>query len=106
MIQLSRLCFSDSGYYYDDKKDAKKLDSGYYQNVYMKKMCAGLKSLNLTLNQLSLKKLPEEKKWRTPKAEKYIKQLDFIQTIFNYNVYTRGCTDINKSHQVVFLRPR
>ena len=28
--QLSRLCFSDSGYYYDDKKDAKKLDSGYY----------------------------------------------------------------------------
>ena len=30
MMQLSRLCFSDSGYYYDDKKDAKKLDSGYY----------------------------------------------------------------------------
>ena len=32
MIQLSRLCFSDSGYYYDDKKDAKlkKHDSGYY----------------------------------------------------------------------------
>ena len=33
MIQLSWLCFSDSGYYYDDKKDkkeAKKLDSGYY----------------------------------------------------------------------------
>ena len=30
MTQLSRLCFSDSGYYYDDKKDAKKLDSGYY----------------------------------------------------------------------------
>ena len=33
MIQLSRLCFSDSGYYYDDKKDkkeAKKLDSGNY----------------------------------------------------------------------------
>ena len=37
MIKLSRLCFSDSGYYYDDKKDAKKLDSGYYQYVYMKK---------------------------------------------------------------------
>ena len=30
MIKLSRLRFSDSGYYYDDKKDAKKLDSGYY----------------------------------------------------------------------------
>ena len=30
MMQLSRLCFSDSGYYYDDKKDTKKLDSGYY----------------------------------------------------------------------------
>ena len=30
MTQLSRLYFSDSGYYYDDKKDAKKLDSGYY----------------------------------------------------------------------------
>ena len=33
MIQLSWVCFSDSGYYYDDKKDkkeAKKLDSGYY----------------------------------------------------------------------------
>ena len=30
MMQLSRLFFSDSGYYYDDKKDAKKLDSGYY----------------------------------------------------------------------------
>ena len=30
MIKYSRLCFSDSGYYYDDKKDAKKLDSGYY----------------------------------------------------------------------------
>ena len=30
MIQLSWLCFSDSGYYYDDKKAAKKLDSGYY----------------------------------------------------------------------------
>ena len=37
MIKLSRLRFSDSGYYYDDKKDAKKLDSGYYQYVYMKK---------------------------------------------------------------------
>ena len=32
-MQLSLLCFSDSGYYYDnkkDKKEAKKLDSGYY----------------------------------------------------------------------------
>ena len=32
-MQFSWLCLSDSGYYYDDKKDkkeAKKLDSGYY----------------------------------------------------------------------------
>ena len=39
MIKLSRLRFSDSGYYYDDKMDAKKLDSGYYQYVYMKNIC-------------------------------------------------------------------
>ena len=36
MIQLSWLCFSDSGYYYDDKKYKKELDSGYYY-IYMKK---------------------------------------------------------------------
>ena len=38
-FQLSRLPFSDSGYYLDNKKDAEKLDSGYYlyvlKNVYL-----------------------------------------------------------------------
>ena len=33
LLFITKLCFSDSGYYYDnkkDKKEAKKLDSGYY----------------------------------------------------------------------------
>ena len=32
-ILVSLLPFSDSGYYLDNKKDAKKLDSGYYLYV-------------------------------------------------------------------------
>ena len=36
---MSLLPFSDSGYYLDNKKDAEKLDSGYYlyvlKNVYL-----------------------------------------------------------------------
>ena len=39
MTQLSRLCFSDSGYYYDDKKDAKKFDSGDNRHVW-KNICS------------------------------------------------------------------
>ena len=56
MIQLSWLCFSDSGYYYDDKKATKKLDWNYYWYVYMKKkIFAVWKFLTLTLNQHFLK---------------------------------------------------
>ena len=29
LLSITKLRFSDSGYYYDDKKDAKKLDSRY-----------------------------------------------------------------------------
>ena len=39
LIKLSRLRFSDSGYYYDDKKDAKKLDSGSNRYVW-KNICS------------------------------------------------------------------
>ena len=95
MIKLSRLCFSDSGYYYDDKKDAKKLDSGYYQYVYMKKIFAGLKSLNSTLNQLYLKKAPEEISDQHQKQRNIYHNLTLFKTIFNYNVHPRGCTDSN-----------
>ena len=76
MIKLSRLRFSDSGYYYDDKKDAKKLDSGYYQYVYMKN-----KFLNLTLNQLYLKKLPEETNDQHQKQRNTYDNLTLFKTI-------------------------
>ena len=41
------------------------------------------------------KEVTRGNKWPTPKAEKYIRQLDFIQNYVNYNVYTRGCPDSN-----------
>ena len=34
-------------------------------------------------------------KWPTQKAEKYTRELDFIQNYVNYLVYTCGCTDSN-----------
>ena len=46
MTQLSRLCFSDSGYYYDDKKDVKKLDSG--DNRYVSKNICSIEIFNFT----------------------------------------------------------
>ena len=84
------------------------------------KIFAGLKSLNLTLNQLYLKKLLEEINDQHQKQRNIYHNLTLFKTIFNYNVYPRGCTDSNvriiyqvkrfffflsKSHQVVFLRP-
>ena len=41
------------------------------------------------------KEVTRGNKWPTPKAEKYIRQLDFIQNYVNYNVYPPGCTDSN-----------
>ena len=60
MIQLSWLCFSDSGYYYDDKKDAKKLDSGYYQYVYMKKNIYIMGIFNFNFKPTLFKELRDE----------------------------------------------
>ena len=34
MISIVSITFRDSGYYLDNKKDAKKDDSGYYLYVY------------------------------------------------------------------------
>ena len=34
MISIVSITFRDSGYYLDNKKDVKKLDSGYYLYVY------------------------------------------------------------------------
>ena len=59
------------------------------------KIFAGLKSLNLTLNQLYLKKLLEEINDQHQKQRNIHHNLTLFKTIFNYNVYPRGCTDIN-----------
>ena len=83
------------------------------------KIFAGLKSLNSTLNQLYLKKAPEEISDQHQKQKNIYHKLTLFKTIFNYNVHPRGCTDSNvriiyqvkrfffkcKSHQMVFLRP-
>ena len=87
----------------------------------MKKIFAGLKSLNLTLNQLYLKKLPAETNDQHQKQRSVYDNLTLLKKNYvNYNVYSRGCTDSNfriiyqvkhfflksKSLQVIFLRPR
>ena len=59
------------------------------------KIFAGLKSLNLTLNQLYLKKLLEETNDQHQKQRNIYHNLTLFKTIFNYSVYPRGCTDIN-----------
>ena len=61
------------------------------------KIFAGLKSLNLTLNQLYLKKAPEETNDQHQKQRSvtttwlYLKKKNYV----NYNVHPRGCTDSN-----------
>ena len=80
-----------------------------------------MKSLNLTLNQLYLKKLPEETNDQHQKQTSVYDKLTLLKKNYvNYNVYPRGCTDSNvriiyqvkhfvlksKSLQVIFLRPR
>ena len=59
------------------------------------KIFAGLKSLNLTLNQLYLKKLLEEINDQHQKQRNIHHNLTLFKTIFNYNVYPRGYTDSN-----------
>ena len=59
------------------------------------KIFAGLKSLNLTLNQLYLKKAPEEISDQHQKQRNIYHNLTLFKTIFNYNVHRRGCTDSN-----------
>ena len=54
-----------------------------------------MKSLNLTLNQLYLKKLLEEINDQQQKQRNIYHNLTLFKTIFNYNVYPRGCTDSN-----------
>ena len=61
----------------------------------MKKIFAGLKSLNSTLNQLYLKKAPEEISDQHQKQRNIYRNLTLFKTIFNFNVYPRGCTDSN-----------
>ena len=54
---MSRLRCSDSGYYYDDKKDAKKLDSG--SNRYVWKNICSIEIFKFTPKPtLFFKKLP------------------------------------------------
>ena len=80
-----------------------------------------MKSLNLTLNQLYLKKLPEETNDQHQKQTSVYDKLTLLKKNYvNYNVYPRGCTDSNvriiyqvkhfvlksKSLQVIFLSPR
>ena len=66
------------------------------------KIFAGLKSLNLTLNQLYLKKVPEEINDQHQKQKNIYHNLTLFKTIFNFNVYPRGCIDSNVRiiHQV------
>ena len=59
------------------------------------KIFAGLKSLNSTLNQLYLKKAPEEISDQHQKQKNIYHNLTLFKTIFNFNVYPRGCTDSN-----------
>ena len=62
----------------------------------MKKIFAGLKSLNLTLNQLYLKKLPAETNDQHQKQRSVYDNLTLLKKNYvNYNVYPRGCTDSN-----------
>ena len=54
-----------------------------------------MKSLNSTLNQLYLKKAPEEISDQHQKQKNIYHKLTLFKTIFNYNVHPRGCTDSN-----------
>ena len=64
-------------------------------STYIWKNIWGLKSLNSTLNQLYLKKAPEEISDQHQKQRNIYHNLILFKTIFNYNVHPRGCTDSN-----------
>ena len=88
---MSRLPFSDSGYYLDNKKDAKKLDSGYYLYV--------LKNVYLLLIKPTSPQLPEEitnKNRSTAFKALSIKSTIWLYSKPYYNVYLRiTCTKTN-----------
>ena len=85
---MSLLPFSDSGYYLDNKKDAEKLDSGYYlyvlKNVY-------LLSTKPTCSQLKKNKNKNKKQQKTAfKALPWIKSRIWLCSKPYHNVYPRA----------------
>ena len=97
-FQLSRLPLSDSGYYLDNKKDAEKLDSGYYlyvlKNVYLlstKPTCSQLSEEITAPPPPPQKKNKKKKKQKTAfKALPWIKSRIWLCSKPYHDVYPRA----------------
>ena len=62
---------------------------------YIWKNICGIEIFQFNFKPTLFKEVTTGNKWPTQKAEKYTRELDFIQNYVNYLVYTCGCTDSN-----------
>ena len=64
-------------------------------STYIWKNICRIEIFKFNFKPTLFKEVTTGNKWPTQKAEKYTRELDFIQNYVNYIVYTCGCTDSN-----------